>query len=152
MNSGSIHPCLNGYNSQQWTLKIFNKFLVSYLSSQMFSVFKGNKRDNWPKMNLPMSVIQQQSLDKKWTFPLRISSVNVAKSGGNHGFGSEKTADFVAFFEEILNGKLLFVQWMSVKLLTRSLKIIMFLRRKKIPLLVLNFGMSYGQTNLNVRT
>ena len=28
-----------------------------------------------------------ESLHKKWSFPLRISSVNVAKSAGNSGFG-----------------------------------------------------------------
>ena len=31
--------------------------------------------------------ICQQSLHKKWSFPLRISSVNVTKSAGNCGFG-----------------------------------------------------------------
>ena len=35
---------------------------------------------------------------KKWSFPLRISSVNVTKSA--------ETADLVTFTEEILNGKL----------------------------------------------
>ena len=29
----------------------------------------------------------KHTLHKKWTFPLRISSVNVTKSGGNCGFG-----------------------------------------------------------------
>ena len=28
-----------------------------------------------------------QTLHKKWTFPLRISSINVTKSTGNCGFG-----------------------------------------------------------------
>ena len=39
-------------------------------------------------------------LHKKWNFPLRISSVNAAKSAG--------TADLVTFTKEILNGKLYF--------------------------------------------
>ena len=40
------------------------------------------------------------SLRKKWSFPLRISSVNVTKSA---------TANLVTFTEEILNGKLHFL-------------------------------------------
>ena len=39
-----------------------------------------------------------ESLDKKWSFPLRISSVNMTKSRGNY--------DLVTFIKEILNGKL----------------------------------------------
>ena len=41
------------------------------------------------------------SLHKKWSFPLRISSVNVTKS--------EVPADLVTFTEEILHGKLHFL-------------------------------------------
>ena len=41
------------------------------------------------------------SLHKKWSFPLSISSVNVTKSVGNG-------ADLVTFTEEILNRKLHF--------------------------------------------
>ena len=40
------------------------------------------------------------SLHKKWSFPLRISSVNATKSAGNW--------DLVTFTEEIHNGKLHF--------------------------------------------
>ena len=43
----------------------------------------------------------QYSLHKKWSLPLRISSVNVTKSAGNCGFST--------FTEEILNGKLQFL-------------------------------------------
>ena len=39
---------------------------------------------------------------KNWSFPLRISSVNVTKSAGNH-------RKLVTFTEEILNGKLYFL-------------------------------------------
>ena len=41
------------------------------------------------------------SLHKKWSFPLRIVSVNVIKS--------QETPDLVTFIEEILNGKLNFL-------------------------------------------
>ena len=45
------------------------------------------------------------TLHKKWSFPLRISSINVTKSPGNCGFGH-------TFTEEIRNGKLhFFIQW-----------------------------------------
>ena len=43
----------------------------------------------------------QQELQKKCSFPLRISSINVTKSAGNCGFSQ--------FTEEILNGKLHFL-------------------------------------------
>ena len=42
------------------------------------------------------------TLHRKWSFSLRISSVNMTKS--------EFPADLVTFTEEILNGKLFFVQ------------------------------------------
>ena len=42
------------------------------------------------------------TLNKKWSFPLRISSVNVTKSAGNG-------QDLVTFTEEIRNGKLYFL-------------------------------------------
>ena len=42
-----------------------------------------------------------RTLHKKWSSPLRISSVNVAKQQG--------TVDLVTFTEEILNGKLHFL-------------------------------------------
>ena len=41
------------------------------------------------------------TLHKKWSFPLRISSINVTKSAGN--------CELVIFTEEILNGKLGFL-------------------------------------------
>ena len=43
----------------------------------------------------------RSSLDKKWSFPLKISSVNVAKSAGN--------SRFVTFTKETFNGKLHFL-------------------------------------------
>ena len=43
-----------------------------------------------------MGINTEATLHKKWSFPLRISSVNVTKSAGN----------LVTFTEEILNGKL----------------------------------------------
>ena len=50
---------------------------------------------NWYWLFLGNSV--KSNLYKKWSFPLRISSVNVTKSSGNCGY---------TFTEEILNGKL----------------------------------------------
>ena len=47
--------------------------------------------------NSILKLIKKHSLHKKWSFPLRISSVNVT------------TADLVWFTEEILNGKLHFL-------------------------------------------
>ena len=47
------------------------------------------------------STILLSHYTKKWTFPLRISSVNVTKSAGNY--------DLVIFTKEILNGKLHFL-------------------------------------------
>ena len=57
----------------------------------------------------PLIIINhKRSLYRKWSFLLRISSVNVTKSA----------ADLVTFTEEILNGKLrFFVQWMLIDLL-----------------------------------
>ena len=48
-----------------------------------------------------MFIKQSQTLHKKWSLPLRSSSVNVATSAENCGF--------VTFSEEILNGKLYFL-------------------------------------------
>ena len=49
------------------------------------------------------------SLHKKWSFPLRISSVNMAKSA---------SSDLVTFTEEIFNGKLrFFVQCLNNNLI-----------------------------------
>ena len=50
------------------------------------------------------------TLHKKWSFQLRISSINVSKSA--------RTADLVTFTEEILIGKLQFlcsVEWISIQ-------------------------------------
>ena len=49
------------------------------------------------------------SLHKKWSFPLRISSVNVTKSSVSCGFGPQFPKDLVTYTEEILNGKLHFL-------------------------------------------
>ena len=48
-----------------------------------------------------MFIKQSHTLHKKWSLPLRISSVNVTKSA--------ETCGFVTFSEEILNGKLYFL-------------------------------------------
>ena len=46
------------------------------------------------------------SLHKKWSFPLRIPSVNVTKSAVSwHSFLAQFAADLVTFTEAILNGK-----------------------------------------------
>ena len=45
-----------------------------------------------------MHISQTSNTGQKWSFPLRISLVNMTKSAG--------TADLVAFTEEIFNGKL----------------------------------------------
>ena len=45
-----------------------------------------------------------ESLHKKWSFPLRISSANVTKSAVYFGFGH-----IYSFTEEIFNGKLHFL-------------------------------------------
>ena len=44
---------------------------------------------------------QKRALHKKWSFPLRISSLNVTK-------------DFVTFTEEILNGNFIFCAVISI--------------------------------------
>ena len=46
---------------------------------------------------LAVDKIKQKPLHKKWSFPLRISSVNVTKSAGDWGFGH--------ITEEIVNEK-----------------------------------------------
>ena len=51
----------------------------------------------------------QYSLHKKWSFPLRISSVNVTKSAEESPNSTKETADLVTLTEEILNGKLHFL-------------------------------------------
>ena len=48
-----------------------------------------------------MFIKQSHTVHKKWSLPLRISSVNVTKSA--------ETCGFVTFSEEILNGKLYFL-------------------------------------------
>ena len=49
-----------------------------------------------------LKVFVDLSLHKKWSFPLRISSVNLTTSAVSFGFGH-------TFTEEILNGKLYFL-------------------------------------------
>ena len=48
-------------------------------------------------------------LHKKWSFPLRISSVNVTAENAGHAGNLQKNADLVTFTEEILNGKIHFL-------------------------------------------
>ena len=63
--------------------KIVNDFylLTTFSKCSILDVCQGSEYAsvsicrNWP------------ALHKKWSFPLRISSVNVAKSAGNYGFG-----------------------------------------------------------------
>ena len=49
----------------------------------------------------------EKALQKKWSFPLRISSVNVTKSTDN--YVTQVTAGLVTFTKEIINGKLHFL-------------------------------------------
>ena len=60
------------------------------------------------------------TLHKKWSFQLRISSVNVTESGG--------ICDLVTFTEEILNGKLYFLAVLK----NRGRVIVKFKCRKQI--------------------
>ena len=53
--------------------KLFRTYICYILFSKPFKVLK--------------CFFLQQTLHKKWSFPLRISSVNVTKSAGNWGFG-----------------------------------------------------------------
>ena len=52
-------------------------------------------------LDLIIVKLKAYALHKKWSFPLRISSVNVTKS--------QETADLVTFTEEILDGKVHFL-------------------------------------------
>ena len=52
-------------------------------------------------LNAFVLIIKKHSLYRKWSFPLKISWINVTKSAG--------TADLVTFIEEILNQKLHFL-------------------------------------------
>ena len=74
--------------------------------------------------------IHKGTLNKKWCFLLRISSVNVTKSAGN--------CDFATFTEEILSGKLqFFVQWKT-----------MFLGRSNTIFLNNTFSKYFWEDNL----
>ena len=46
-----------------------------------------NMIKNGSYKNLYVACNQKMSMHKKWSFPLRISSVNTTKSGGSYGFG-----------------------------------------------------------------
>ena len=51
-----------------------------------------------------MKDVNSSSLHKKWSFPLRFSSLNVSSS-------PQETADLVTFTDETINGKHFFVQY-----------------------------------------
>ena len=63
--------------------------------------FRGTRLVIFLKFYVFTPFLISPTLDKKLSFPLWISSVNVIKSAG--------TADLVTFTEEILNGKLHFL-------------------------------------------
>ena len=67
------------------------------------------------------------ALHKKWSFPLKISSVNVTQSAGNCGFGH--------IIEEILNGKFHFLCSVYCHYFEFFLKI--FVETKAMTLLML---------------
>ena len=73
----------------------------------------------------------QRSLYKNWSFPLRISSVNVL----NPPF----PADLVIFTEEILNGRL-FVQWVLAKFYSNIW--ILHSETESVPLEIINLVQS----------
>ena len=57
--------------------KIFGfQLLTNFAKKAISSMF------DWV-LNTPQWILQEQTLHKKWIFPLRISSVNVTKSAGN---------------------------------------------------------------------
>ena len=77
-----------------------------YEKTICFLMFSGDiAKEQWHKMGLLLERNsfhrQQNSLHEKWSFPLRISSVNVTKSAGFCGFSH--------IYDEILNGKLHFL-------------------------------------------
>ena len=68
-----------------------NVYPLVILKIQKFGRLKGNfilfmLKFYWKYLFL-FWVISAYTLHKKWSFPLRISSVNVTKSEGNCGFG-----------------------------------------------------------------
>ena len=78
----------------------------------IFQIYIGYYAVNYADLLISPNLKKTLTLHKKWSFPLRISSVNVTKS-------AQKTADLVTFTGEILNGKLHFlcsVTWTRFKL------------------------------------
>ena len=74
----------------------FSDLISDYWRSLTVAIKQSHNR-NWKKVTFFPSVIITA---QKWSFPLRISSVNVTKS---------ETADLVTFTEEFLHGKLRFL-------------------------------------------
>ena len=78
--------------------------LTGFFMKHSFGLKYVNLKANQPRMELAQHI--------KWSFPLRISSVNVTKLAENCGVGhiywsSQETAELVTFTEEeIFNGKL----------------------------------------------
>ena len=58
----------------------FRLFSFNYVSSL------GKQANNWAQFPSKLPMLSPWTLHKKWSFPLRISSVNVTKSAGNFFF------------------------------------------------------------------
>ena len=80
--------------SHRLTPKLMIFLYMGFLQQQFMLQLNKNLR---PAVKLSILV----ALHKKWSFPLRISSVNVTKSA--------ETADLVTFTEEMINGTLHFL-------------------------------------------
>ena len=83
-NSGNLFYTILGSNKEfliisEGSKKSIGK-KVQYINKRNTSIRKYIK-------NILVESEQQLSLHKKWSFPLRIHSVNVTKSAGNRGFG-----------------------------------------------------------------
>ena len=100
--------CKEIYGESKW-LGIFQAAITSAISKRLpntfwrrFSLnFLNLENESWviqkgshfrktflsPNFTLFVSIQGAQTLQKKWSFPLRISSVNATKSAGNCGFG-----------------------------------------------------------------
>ena len=97
-NSGNLFYTILGSNKEfliisEGSKKSIGK-KIQYINKRNTSIRKYIK-------NILVESEQQLSLHKKWSFPLRIPSVNVTKSSGNCGFGH--------ITEKILNRKLHFL-------------------------------------------
>ena len=76
----------NGLQTNNIILKDKNRFLTD--SSIIANAFNNYFFNNSNTLDFKLSMRKSKSsLHKKWSFPLRISSVNVTKSTENSGFG-----------------------------------------------------------------